>query len=68
MEHDSGSEKEHAHELIDKLDPAQVSTVVPRLQFVLAGPRVSLFGCGQGISQEDVLREFGLFQVDPGPD
>jgi hypothetical protein len=38
MAHDSGSEKQHADELIDKLDPAQVSAVVPLLQFMLADP------------------------------
>jgi hypothetical protein len=85
MAHDSGSEKQHAHELIDKLDPAQVSAVVPLLQFMLLDPvslslaaapmeqkRVSAeetaaldrarasLDRGQGISHEDVLREFGL--------
>ncbi len=38
MAHESGSEKQHAHELIDKLDPAQVSAVVPLLQFMLLDP------------------------------
>ncbi len=85
MAHDSGSEKQQAHELIDKLEPAQVSAVVPLLQFMLLDPvsrslaaaptepegvsaeeaaaldraRASL-DSGQGISHEDVLREFGL--------
>jgi hypothetical protein len=38
MAHDSGSEKQHAHELIDKLNPGQVSAVVPLLQFMLLDP------------------------------
>jgi len=38
MAHDSGNEKQHAHELIDQLDPAQVSAVVPLLQFMLLDP------------------------------
>jgi len=85
MAHDSGNEKQHAHELIDQLDPAQVSAVVPLLQFMLLDPlsrslaaapveqepvspkevsaldraRTSL-DRGQGISHEDILREFGL--------
>src|SRR5438132_10137495 len=85
MASDAGSEKKHAHELIDQLDPAQVSAVVPLLQFMLLDPvsrslaaapveqepvppeeaaaldqaRASL-DRGQGISHEDVLREFGL--------
>jgi hypothetical protein len=85
MAHDSGNEKRHAHELIDQLDPAQVSAVVPLLQFMLLGPvsrslaaapveqepvspeeasaldqaRASL-DRGQGISHEEILREFGL--------
>jgi len=85
MTHDSSNEKQHAHELIDQLDPAQVSAVVPLLQFMLLDPvsrslaaapveqhpispeeaaaldqaRASL-DRGQGISHEDVLREFGL--------
>jgi hypothetical protein len=85
MAPDSGRDKQHAHELIDKLDPAQVSAVVPLLQFMLLDPvsrslaaapmeqeavspeeaaaldraRASL-DSGQGVSHEDVLREFGL--------
>jgi hypothetical protein len=85
MAQHSGNEKQHAHELIDQLDPAQVSAVVPLLQFMLLDPvsrslaaapveqdsvspeeaaaldqaRASL-GRGQGISHEDILREFGL--------
>ena len=85
MAHDSGNEKQHAHELIDQLDPAQVSAVVPLLQFMLLDPvsrslaaapmeqeaisseeataldqaRASL-DRDQGISHEDILREFGL--------
>ncbi len=85
MARDSGSEKQHAHELIDQLDAAQVSAVVPLLQFMLLDPvSRSLAGApveeqaisaeeaaaldqarasldrGQGISHEDILREFGL--------
>jgi hypothetical protein len=85
MATDSRNEKQHAHELIDELDPAQVSAVVPLLQFMLMDPvsrslaaapveqepaspeegaaldeaRASL-DRGQGISHEDILREFGL--------
>jgi hypothetical protein len=85
MTDDSGKEKQQAHQLIDQLDPAQVSAVVPLLQFMLLGPvsrslasasveqepvsaeeaaaldqaRASL-DRGQGISHEDILREFGL--------
>jgi hypothetical protein len=85
MAHDPGNEKQHAHELIDRLDAAQVSAVVPLLQFMLLDPvsrslaaapveqqlvspeeaaaldqaRASL-DRGQGISHEDILREFGL--------
>lgn len=32
------SEKEKAHELIDRLEPAQVSAVLPLLQFMLLDP------------------------------
>jgi hypothetical protein len=32
------NEKEKAHQLIDQLDPAQVSAVVPLLQFMLLDP------------------------------
>ncbi len=85
MARDSGNEKQHAHELIDQLDPAQVCAVVPLLQFMLldsvsrslAGAPVeeqpicpeetaaldqarASLDRGQGISHEDVLREFGL--------
>jgi hypothetical protein len=85
MARDPGEEKQHAHELIDQLDAAQVSAVVPLLQFMLLDPvsrslaaapverepispedadaldqaRASLER-GQGISHEDILREFGL--------
>ncbi len=38
MAPDSITEKQHAHELIDRLDPAQVSAVVPLLQFMLLDP------------------------------
>ncbi|HXW15390.1 MAG TPA: hypothetical protein VEN79_12855 [Terriglobia bacterium] len=85
MPHDPSNEKQHAHELIDQLDAAQVSAVVPLLQFMLLDPvsrslagapveqqpvspeeasaldqaRASLES-GQGISHEEILREFGL--------
>ena len=85
MPHEPGNEKQHAHELMDQLDAAQVSAVVPLLQFMLLDPlsrslaaapvepqpvypeeaaaldqaRASL-DRGQGISHEDILREFGL--------
>ncbi len=85
MASDSGNKKQQAHQLIDELDPAQVSAVVPLLQFMLLDPlsrslaaasvehgpipseeaaaldqaRESL-DQNQGISHEDVLREFGL--------
>ena len=85
MPHEPGNEKQHGHELIDQLDAAQVSAVVPLLQFMLLDPlsrslaaapvepqpvypeeaaaldqaRASL-DRGQGISHEDILREFGL--------
>ena len=85
MAHESSSEKQRAHELIDQLDPAQVAAVVPLLQFMLLDPvarslaaapveqeavsteeaaeldraRASL-DRGQGITHQDVLREFGL--------
>jgi len=85
MTNDLGKEKQQAHQLIDQLDPAQVSAVVPLLQFMLLDPvsrslasasveeepvsaeeaaaldqaRASL-DRGQGISHEDILREFGL--------
>jgi hypothetical protein len=85
MANDSGNAKQQAHELIDKLNPAQVSAVVPLLQFMLLDPvsrslasapvepegiseeeaaaldqaRASL-DRGQGISHEEILREFGL--------
>ena len=38
MARDPGEEKQHAHELIDQLDAAQVSAVVPLLQFMLLDP------------------------------
>jgi hypothetical protein len=85
MARDSGNEKQQAHHLIDQLDPAQVSAVVPLLQFMLLDPvsrslaaapleedpvppeeaaaldqaRASL-DHGQGVSHEEILREFGL--------
>jgi len=85
MTDDLGKEKQQAHQLIDQLDSAQVSAVVPLLQFMLLDAvsrslasatveqepisaeeaaaldqaRASL-DRGQGISHEDILREFGL--------
>jgi len=85
MTNDLGKEKQQAHQLIDQLDLAQVTAVVPLLQFMLLDPvsrslasasveeepvsaeeaaaldqaRASL-DRGQGISHEDILREFGL--------
>ncbi|MGA7914045.1 MAG: hypothetical protein WCA00_02325 [Candidatus Acidiferrales bacterium] len=38
MASNSGNKKEQAHRLIDELDPAQVSAVVPLLQFMLLDP------------------------------
>jgi hypothetical protein len=85
MAQDSSNEKQHVHELIDRLDPAQISAVVPLLQFMLMDPldrslaaapveqepvspeeAVALDqargspGRGEGISHEDILREFGF--------
>lgn len=85
MTQDSSNEKHHAHELIDRLDPAQVSAVVPLLQFMLLDPLDRSLAAapveqepvspeeaatldqahaslarGQGVSHEDILREFGL--------
>jgi hypothetical protein len=85
MSNEPGKDKQQAHQLIDQLDPAQVSAVVPLLQFMLmdavsrslaSAPvkqepvsaeetaaldqgRASL-DRGQGISHEEILREFGL--------
>ena len=81
----SSNEKQHAHELIDRLDPAQVSAVVPLLQFMLLDPMSRSLAAapveeeavspeeaaaldqargsldrGEGLSHEDILREFGL--------
>jgi hypothetical protein len=85
MAKDLSKEKEQAHQLIDQLEPAQVSAVVPLLQFMLldavsrslAGAPVeeepvsteegaaldqarASLDRGEGISHEDILREFGL--------
>lgn len=38
MASNSGNKKGQAHRLIDELDPAQVSAVVPLLQFMLLDP------------------------------
>lgn len=38
MANSSNSEKQRAHELIDRLEDAQVSAVVPLLQFLLLDP------------------------------
>jgi hypothetical protein len=56
MAHDSGNEKRHAHELIDQLDPAQVSAVVPLLQFMLLDP-VSRSLAAAPVEQEPVSPE-----------
>jgi len=56
MAHDTGSEKKHAHELIDQLDPAQVSAVVPLLQFMLLDP-VSRSLAAAPVEQEPVSPE-----------
>lgn len=56
MAHDAGSEKQHAHELIDQLDPAQVSAVVPLLQFMLLDP-VSRSLAAAPVEQEPVSPE-----------
>jgi hypothetical protein len=85
MPPEASNEKQRAHDLIDRLDPAQLSAVVPLLQIMLLDPvsrslaaapvegeaispdeaaaldqaRASL-DCGEGVSHEDILREFGL--------
>jgi len=56
MAHDAGSDKQHAHELIDQLDPAQVSAVVPLLQFMLLDP-VSRSLAAAAVEQEPVSPE-----------
>lgn len=56
MAHDANSEKKHAHELIDQLDPAQVSAVVPLLQFMLLDP-VSRSLAAAPVEQEPVSSE-----------
>jgi hypothetical protein len=56
MAHDASSEKKHAHELIDQLDPAQVSAVVPLLQFMLLDP-VSRSLAAAPVEQEPVSPE-----------
>ncbi|MGO9273747.1 MAG: hypothetical protein ACLQOO_26500 [Terriglobia bacterium] len=56
MAHDASSEKEQAHELIDQLDPAQVSAVVPLLQFMLLDP-VSRSLAAAPVEQEPVSPE-----------
>jgi len=56
MASDAGSEKKHAHELIDQLDPAQVSAVVPLLQFMLLDP-VSRSLAAAPVEQEPVPPE-----------
>ena len=82
MKHDSANEKQQAHELIDRLPPAQLSAVVglleamldpvslanapveeeeiaPETAAALERARASL-ARGEGISHEEILREFGL--------
>ncbi len=56
MADDPGSEKKHAHELIDQLDPAQVNAVVPLLQFMLLDP-VSRSLAAAPMEQEPVSPE-----------
>jgi hypothetical protein len=56
MARDAGSEKKQAHELIDQLDPAQVSAVVPLLQFMLLDP-VSRSLAAAPVEQEPVSPE-----------
>jgi hypothetical protein len=56
MAQHSGNEKQHAHELIDHLDPAQVSAVVPLLQFMLLDP-VSRSLAAAPVEQEPVSPE-----------
>jgi len=85
MTGNSGDNKKRAHDLLDQLDSAQVSAVIPLLQFMLLDPMArALAGAavegqsissdeaagldqaqaslkkGEGISHEDILREFGL--------
>ncbi len=85
MKANPSKEKQHAHELIDRLDSAQVAAVLPLLQFMLLDPVSRSFATvaaedeavsaeeaaaldqarksldrGEGISHEDILREFGL--------
>ncbi|HTW25275.1 MAG TPA: hypothetical protein VMD78_16860 [Candidatus Baltobacteraceae bacterium] len=80
-----GDNKKQAHELLDQLDSAQVSAVIPLLQFMLLDPMARALAAapveersissdeaagldqaraslkrGEGISHEDILREFGL--------
>ncbi len=38
MSREPGNEKQQAHQLIDRLDPSQVSAVVSLLQFMLLDP------------------------------
>jgi hypothetical protein len=82
VKHDSANEKQQAHELIDRLPPAQLSAVVglleamldpvslanapveeeeiaPETAAALERARASL-ARGEGISHEEILREFGL--------
>ncbi len=56
MARDSGSEKQHAHELIDQLDAAQVSAVVPLLQFMLLDP-VSRSLAGAPVEEQAISAE-----------
>ncbi len=73
MATDSRNEKQHAHELIDELDPAQVSAVVPLLQFMLMDP-VSRSLAAAPVEQEptsseeadalDQARVWATLQVD----
>lgn len=79
------TERQHAHELVDRLEPKEILTAVRFLEFMLLNPlsrslatapvedeevtpetaaaldraRASL-ARGEGISHEEILREFGL--------
>jgi len=56
MADDSNKEKQQAHQLIDQLDPAQVSAVVHLLQFMLLDA-VSRSLAGATVEQEPISAE-----------
>jgi hypothetical protein len=90
MAHISTDTKQHAHELIDRMAPSQVSAVVGLLETMLDPVSRAIANApvddepeteeerhavaaskawlaehpGQGIPQEEVLREFGLTPED----